>query len=229
MKNSMGVIAMTAMLIMVAGCASVSKEDCLLTDWYEVGRLDGRQGKARTAFQGRAKACLEHGISADRQAYYQGHDLGLQYYCTGQKGFELGQQGLAYRSVCPLPLEANFRAGYDKGLQSFCSASKGFDLGSQGQAYRYVCPPEFEPEFRVGWENGRALYQYELEMASLKKQLNHIERKINKKEKELYAANLTDEQRRKIRSELKNLDLKYRDVSRDLKYMADNGPEVQID
>jgi hypothetical protein len=227
MKNSMGIIAIMAMLIMVAGCASVSKEDCLLTDWYEIGRLDGRQGKARTAFQGRAKACLEHGINADRQAYYKGHDLGMQYYCTEQKGFELGQQGLAYRSVCPLQLEGNFRAGYDKGLQSFCSESKGFDLGSQGQAYRYVCPPEFEPEFRAGWESGRAVYEYESKVASLQNELGNIERKINKKEKALYADNLTNEQRSKIRSELRNLDIKFRDARRELMYLEDHPPEVR--
>ncbi len=218
MKNSIGIISMIAVMLMVAGCASVSKEDCLLTDWYEVGRMDGRQGRSRIAFQGRAKACLEHGISADRQAYYKGHDLGLKYYCTEQKGFELGQKGLPYNSVCPLQLEPDFRAGYDKGMQSFCSEPKGFDLGYQGKAYRYVCPPEFEPEFRAGWEKGRALYEYESEIASLQRHLKNIERKINKKEKELYATDLSDEQRSEIRSELKNLDLKYRDVTRELKY-----------
>jgi hypothetical protein len=218
MKNSMGIISLMALMLIVAGCASVSKEDCLLTDWYEFGRMDGRQGKSRIAFQGRAKACLEHGISADRQAYYKGHDLGLKYYCTEQKGFELGQKGLPYNSVCPLQLEPNFRAGYDKGMQSFCSEPKGFDLGYQGKAYRYVCPPEFEPEFRAGWEKGRALYEYESEIASLQRQLKNIERKINKKEKKLYATDLSDEQRSEIRSELKNLDLKYRDVTRELKY-----------
>ena len=98
-------ITVFAVILMFIGCASVSKEDCQLTDWYEIGRSDGRQGRPRTAFQGRAKACLEHGINADRQAYYKGHDLGLQYYCTAEKGFELGQKGLPFNSVCPLRLE----------------------------------------------------------------------------------------------------------------------------
>ena len=227
MKNSKDVISIIATVLTVFGCSTVSKEDCLLTDWYEIGRLDGRQGQPRTAFQGRAKACLEHGINADRQAYYNGHDLGLKYYCSEQKGFELGQKGLPYKSVCPLQLEPDFRAGYQKGIQSFCSGYKGFELGSQGQAYRYVCPPEFEPEFRAGWANGRELYQYESEIASLQNQLGNIERKIHKKEKALYADNLTDEQRRKVRSELKNLDIKYRDASHKLKYVENHPPEIQ--
>ena len=228
MKHSMGIFSLAAMMLMVAGCASVSKEDCLLTDWYEIGRMDGRQGKPRTAFQGRAKACLEHGISADRQAYYNGHDQGLNYYCTEQMGFELGQKGLAYNSVCPLPLEPNFRVGYNKGMRSFCSERNGFESGHQGQAYRNVCPPEYEPDFRIGYENGRSLYQYEAKVAALQRQLKNIERKINKKEKELYEANLNDEQRNDVRAELKNLDMEYRDVSRELKHMENNTPEAQV-
>jgi hypothetical protein len=227
MKNFSGIISIAAIILMVAGCASVSKEDCLLTDWYEIGRQDGRQGRPRTVFQGRAKACLEHGISADRQAYYKGHDQGLMYYCTEEKGFELGQKGLPYNSVCPLQLEANFRAGYNKGMHSFCSEQKGFELGRQGQAYRYVCPPEFEPDFRAGYDNGRELFQYESKIAALQNQLKNLERKIDRKEKELYTADLSDENRGQIRSELKNLDMQYRDVSRELKYMEQNAPEVQ--
>jgi hypothetical protein len=228
MKHSMGIFSLAAMMLMVAGCASVSKEDCLLTDWYEIGRMDGRQGKPRTAFQGRAKACLEHGISADRQAYYNGHDQGLNYYCTEQMGFELGQKGFAYNSVCPLPLEPNFRVGYNKGMRSFCSERNGFESGHQGQAYRNVCPHEYEPDFRIGYEKGRELYQYEAKVAALQRQLKNIERKIDKKEKELYEANLNDQQRSDVRAELKNLDMEYREASRDLKYMENNAPEVQV-
>ena len=189
MKNSIGIISIIAIMLIVAGCASVSMEDCQLTDWYEIGRMDARQGKPRTVFQKRAKACLEHGISADRQAYYKGHDRGLMYFCTEQKGFELGQKGRRYNSVCPLQLEPDFRAGYEK---------------------------------------GREIYRYESKISALQRQLKHIERKINKKEKELYASNLSDGQRSKIRSELKSLDLKYRDVSRELKYTEDNAPEVHV-
>jgi hypothetical protein len=227
MKKPIGTVFVMAIMLILSGCATVSKEDCLVTDWFEVGRMDGMQGMPRTAFQGRAKACLERGVSADRQAYYKGHDEGLKYYCTEQKGFELGRQGIPYKSVCPLQLEQDFRAGYQKGMQFFCSEQKGFELGRQGQAYRYVCPPEFEQDFRAGYETGRALYQYESKISSLQTQLNNVERKIDKKEKELYAANLSDEQRSQIRSELKHLDLQFRDLTRQLRYLEENTPQAQ--
>ena len=110
-------------------------------------------------------------------------------------------------------------------MQSFCSEQKGFDLGRRGQAYRYICPPEFEPVFRAGYDKGREIYEYVSRVASLQNQLHHIEGKINKKEKQLYAANLSDVQRSKIRSDLRELDLRYREVSRELKYMEDHSPE----
>jgi hypothetical protein len=227
MKKFIGIIPAVAIILLLTGCATVSKEDCLVTDWFEVGRMDGMQGTPRTAFQNRAKPCLEYGINADRQAYYQGHDQGLKYYCTEQKGFELGIKGHPYKSVCPLQLEKNFKAGYHNGIQSFCSEENGFALGSRGQAYRYICPPELESDFRAGYLKGKEVYQYESKIASLQRRLKKLERKISKKEEELYSDNLSDEQRAKTRSELKSLDLEYRDVSREIKYMEKTKPIAQ--
>jgi len=224
MKKITGIITAMAIVFLVGGCATVSKEDCLVTDWFEIGRLDGMQGTPRTAFQNRAKACLEHGVSADRLAYYKGHDDGLKYYCTEQKGLEIGRKGFSYRSVCPLELEKDFRAGYENGLEIYCSEENGFELGRRGQAFRPVCPPELEPDFRFGYQKGKELYQYEAQIAALQKRLRKIERKIHQKEEELYSGNLNDEQRAQIRSDLRSLDLEYRDISRELKYLERTRP-----
>ena len=224
MKKIRCIISVLAVVLFLTGCASVSEEDCLVTDWFEIGRMDGMQGKPRTAFQNRAKPCLEHGINADRQAYYRGHDEGLMFYCTEQRGFELGRQGLAYRSVCPIELEIGFQSGYRNGIQLYCSEENGFALGRRGQPYRYVCPPEFESGFRAGYQRGREVYEYESRIASLQRRLKKIERKIEKKEGQLYSDGLSDEQRAAIRSELRSLDLEYRDITRELKYLEKNKP-----
>ena len=228
MKNIRGIISFLAVVLFLTGCASVSKEDCLVADWFEIGRMDGMQGKPRTVFQNRAKPCLEHGINADRQAYYRGHDDGLRHYCTEQRGFELGRQGLAYRSVCPIELEKGFQTGYRNGIQLYCSEENGFALGRRGQPYRHTCPPEFESGFRAGYQRGREVYQYESKIASLQRRLKKIERKIEKKEGQLYSDGLTDEQRAAIRSELRSLDLEYRDITRELKYLEKNKPLARV-
>ena len=228
MRKNICMIVLVAILLMLVGCATVSKEDCLLTDWYEIGRVDGMHGEPRTGFLNRAKACLEHGVNANRQAYYRGHDDGLTYFCTEQKGFELGRNGSTFPSVCPLPLEKVFRAGYRDGIQLFCSAENGFEMGRQGQAYRHVCPAEFEPDFRAGYLKGKERYQYEAKIASLKRRLENIERKIAKKEHQLYSDNLSDAQRSELRSELRELDLEYRELSRELNYMEKTRPVAKI-
>ena len=217
---------LTILLILV-GCATVSKEDCLVTDWFETGRMDGMYGKPRTAFHDRAKSCLVHGIKADRQAYYQGHDIGLKSYCTEPKGFELGRQGLAYQSICPLQIEEDFRTGYDNGIRLYCSQKNGYELGRQGRTFRNVCPPELEMNFRTGYIKGKEIYQHEVKINSLQRRLKKIERKINEKEKELYSAHLNDAQRSEIRLELKKLDVEYRDVSRQLKFLEKTIPIAQ--
>jgi hypothetical protein len=113
-------------------------------------------------------------------------------------------------------------------MQLYCSEENGYELGRQGRAYRYVCPPEFEPGFRIGYRKGKELYEYESKIVSLQRRLKKIERKINKKEEELYSNNLNDEQRTQIRSDLKSLDLEYRDVSRELKYLGKTKPIAQV-
>jgi hypothetical protein len=227
MQKFIGTISTLATVLILVGCATVSKEDCLVTDWFETGRMDGMRGKPRTAFHNRAKSCLEHGVNADRLAYYQGHDMGLKSYCTEQKGFELGSKGLAYPSVCSSQFEKNFRSGYQNGMRVYCSQENGYEIGHQGRAYRNVCPAELEMNFKMGYIKGKELYEHESKIASLQRRLEKLERKISKEEKKLYSEHLNDAQKSEIRSELKTLDQEYREISRELKYLEKTVPLAQ--
>jgi hypothetical protein len=112
-------------------------------------------------------------------------------------------------------------------MQFYCSEENGFELGRRGRGYPNICPLELEPSFRTGYLKGKELYKYESKIASLQRRLEKLDRKISKKETELYSDNPSDEQRTKIRSELKSLDLEYRDVSREIKYMEITRPTAQ--
>jgi hypothetical protein len=216
MKRIIGIVSAIAIILPFAGCASVSVEDCLITDWYETGRLDGMQGLARTTFQNRAKPCLQHGVTVDRQAYYLGHDEGLVHYCTSQKGYELGVQGYTYNPICPAPYADVFLTGYQEGLASYCTPETGFDLGRSGKAYHHICPAESEAGFRAGYNEGRAVYEFEKKVARLQRELEKLEHKISKREKELLSKKLSDRERADIRSDLKELDKEYRETARAL-------------
>jgi hypothetical protein len=216
MKKNSVIVSVIAAMLLFTGCASVSREDCLITDWYETGRLDGMQGLAKTVFQDRAKPCLQYGITVDRPAYYQGHDEGLTHYCTPQKGYELGVQGRTYNPICPALLSNDFLTGYQEGLASYCIPENGYELGRRGKAYRHICPVESEAGFRAGYNEGKAIYELEAKINRMRKELERLDRKIAQKEEELLSKGLSDKERTDIRSELRKLDREYRETAREL-------------
>lgn len=117
MKQIIVLFLMLLISGLLSGCATLSRNECLQADWYEVGRRDGSIGKPRAIFQEHVESCVEHGVKADREAYYAGREEGIQFYCTHDNGFNLGRRGVRYRRVCPGGLEPEFLAGYNKGLE----------------------------------------------------------------------------------------------------------------
>ncbi len=180
-------IFILSIIIIVAftGCATLSKNECLEADWFEIGRRDGTMGKPRALFQQHRDACLKHSINPNRDAYYEGREEGLKFYCTEDNGFKQGRLG---------------------------------------RKYQYVCPPELEPDFLAGYVEGKEIREYKSKIASLKRRLKEIESEIEKKESELYSSKLSSEQRAKIRSDIRSLDMEYRDIVRELKYLERTGP-----
>ena len=163
----------------ITSCATLSKNECIEANWFEIGYRDGSMGRPRALYQEHYKACIEHKVTGDREAYYKGREAGLLAYCTWDTGYK---------------------------------------QGSLGRSYKHVCPQESEPNFLAGYEKGYEIYKYKKKMASLENRRLSIERQIKSLEKQMYSSNLSDAQRTKIRSDLKYLDLEYRDVVRELRY-----------
>ena len=131
MKKLIAIFLGLALAGVFPGCASMSKNQCLQADWYEIGTRDGSLGKPRTLFQSHYDACLEYGVHADRQAYYRGRAAGLQSFCTYDNGLAQGKQGKTYRQVCPPGLEPDFLAGFERGKRIFVYANRIAALENQ--------------------------------------------------------------------------------------------------
>lgn len=106
-------------LIFLCGCAPMNKNECVEADWYQLGRQDGARGAATEYFARRSEACREHGVTADRTAYYQGREEGLRLFCTPENGFALGRKGGRYTYICPADMEKAFLARYNEGLKDY--------------------------------------------------------------------------------------------------------------
>lgn len=115
-------VATTGFLLILAslvlsGCAGMSEDECMSTDWYAVGFEDGVRGYRADAMSSRRQACAKHGVTADFQSYQDGRTEGIKEFCQPQRGFNLGAGGGRYHGVCPAHMESGFLDAYRTGSQ----------------------------------------------------------------------------------------------------------------
>ncbi|MGO1246480.1 MAG: DUF2799 domain-containing protein [Oceanisphaera sp.] len=109
---------MSAVMVL-SGCASMTEQECLTANWLEKGVSDGRSGYALTRLNNHHKACAKVGVMPNAQQYKEGRNQGLKHYCTPENGFLQGQQGQAYRQVCPAKLAPDFLRAFTDGKQLY--------------------------------------------------------------------------------------------------------------
>jgi uncharacterized small protein (DUF1192 family) len=108
---------MVLVIAALSGCASMSSEECVNSDWVAVGYEDGSRGYTTDKFGTRRKACAKHGVTADFQAYQQGRSEGLVEFCQPSRGYNLGVNGGAYHGVCDVAMEEEFLDAYRVGYE----------------------------------------------------------------------------------------------------------------
>jgi hypothetical protein len=112
-------IAAAALALVLPGCASISKNECLTADWYAIGYESGLRGQRETEITQYRKACAEHGVTPDLTRFLAGRDAGLQRFCEPRNGYRLGRAGTGYGGVCPQDLERGFMQAYGAGRELY--------------------------------------------------------------------------------------------------------------
>ena len=115
MKAKWNVLTATLAMLALSGCASMSGEECVATDWSAVGFEDGARGYTSERFSQHRKACAKHGVTADFGDYQSGRENGLVEYCQPGRGFDVGVNGGRYYGVCSVNLEPDFLDAYNAG------------------------------------------------------------------------------------------------------------------
>lgn len=108
----------TSLLIAAAvltGCAGMSEQACLVSDWRTIGFEDGAAGRSVGTIARYRQQCAKHGVSPDLAAYRAGHAEGVETYCRPSRAFDVGRRGAAYQGVCPADLEPDFLEAYESG------------------------------------------------------------------------------------------------------------------
>lgn len=116
-------IMLTSQLL---ACASISKNECLLGDWYSLGVNDGKAGELSSKFREYQKDCADHGVTPDFKTYQQGHSQGLVFFCDFPHGEAWGRAGKDYNTACTGSMEPAFRSGFQQG-QRWYKAKKVVD------------------------------------------------------------------------------------------------------
>ncbi|MCC6135739.1 MAG: DUF2799 domain-containing protein [Gammaproteobacteria bacterium] len=118
-RKLQGLLMGLSSALALAGCATLSKDQCLMGDWYDIGIQDGAEGYSPSRLAQHQEACAEFRVRPDRGAYQAGWDRGIGEYCTPDRGFQEGRRGASYAYVCPPPLEWAFLEGYRNGQQLY--------------------------------------------------------------------------------------------------------------
>lgn len=110
-----GLVAILGLAGLQAGCATMTRSECIDGNWRRIGYQDGTMGYPPSRIGEHERACAAHGVPVDARAYLESREQGLEVYCTPQRGFSVGSDGRSYAGVCPRGLEEGFLAGYADG------------------------------------------------------------------------------------------------------------------
>jgi hypothetical protein len=117
MKSSRYILALVPWLLLLSGCASMNRDECLTVDWQTVGYEDGAAGRSGDRIAQHRKSCAKHGVTPDLRAYQAGREQGLREYCQPQNGYRLGERGGDNLGFCPADLAGDFEAAWRDGRE----------------------------------------------------------------------------------------------------------------
>ena len=110
-----GLFPFCLILVLLSGCATLNKQECLNADWYSIGYVDGARGYPASRIGKHRQACAEFSVRPDFDQYDKGRIAGLVEYCNPRNGYWLGTKGVVYSGVCPKNLEGAFIVAYQQG------------------------------------------------------------------------------------------------------------------
>jgi len=111
-------------IYLLAGCATLSKQECLVGDWQAIGYNDGVAGYHSDRLASHTKACAKASVAPDYQAWERGRKLGLQQYCTINNAYNIGRRGRHLNNVCPITMANTLQVANQKGLDYYALDSQ---------------------------------------------------------------------------------------------------------
>jgi len=125
-------------MLLLAGCASLSENECRSANWEDIGYRDGVKGARSDRAQDHATACVEYGVSLDREAWKAGYERGLGVYCTPENAVEIALSGGNYAGVCPPESDTEFATHWRAARPVYEQRQKVVALDSRRRELEYA-------------------------------------------------------------------------------------------
>ena len=180
MQRSIFFISTLLCFALLAGCASMSKKECLNANWESVGYHDGKRGVHYSRLDKHRDSCAEYQVVPDQGAYRNGWEQGIRLYCTADNGYRTGQAGKAHSNICPADVASIYISGWRDGIRRYCTAENGLQHGLSGKRYNGVCPVDLDATYRDFYQLGR-------DVRTARSEHRKVENEVTKLEKQLTA------------------------------------------
>lgn len=152
---------------LLTSCATLNEDQCLLSEWQDIGYQDGLKGHKYVRIEKHQKACAKHGVAVDSAQYKSGYDSGISAYCNTFDHFQSGKNGNLMNPRCSLP---DYIRTYNSGITQYCSSTNAYILGANGGKYHNVCGAAFSELY----SDGKKLYGYQAKVRGFEEKIERF-------------------------------------------------------
>lgn len=110
------VVALCAAL---AGCETLSEDQCRKADWLLIGQKDGNDGRNDRWIDAHRRACSKVNIVPDERIWLRGWAEGVRNFCTPRRAWRLGLADSTYSGACRDHGESVFLRYYEAGRAAY--------------------------------------------------------------------------------------------------------------
>lgn len=113
-----------AVLALLAGCETMTEDQCRKADWFERGRTDGGRGEPESQLDAHRRACAKAGVTPDERRWRQGWADGARSFCVPAAAWRHGLDNRSYHGSCRDFDEAIWLRWYRAGKDAHATRSE---------------------------------------------------------------------------------------------------------
>ena len=176
-RSLIRLIAAGAVLVVLTGCASLSKDECLSANWEDIGVRDGANGQPEEYLIQHSTACAKVNVAPDRGAWLHGRERGLERFCVPQRMYNIGEYNGSFDvGICRNFDQERLLDAYEKGREVHRRADTLSEIDAEARDIR----TKLEKKDLEQKERERLAYrlgQLEYERVDAERALEHARRR----------------------------------------------------